>query len=350
MVSTDPDAQKGPAQHAAMLKPLNDIPAQVLRDFLHEVGGPRFTARAEATLEAATHSESPAILAAIAPGTETEVVAVGTATMSMHAFSNWGINLLAIKPGWETSAQVEALAAALVRHPEQHYEQLLASGEANHLALSVGTAYPALFAKFGFVVVHSHELPSGESISWMLRISPGEGTKYTPLAEALPATVQPSRSPEVRLLEGDSALEQAKALVATFWGPTGPEHFEAELKELATMPGSAVYAYYEGENVLAVGAIIKALHHDEAWARAWIVVSEGRRGKGIGEKLIQTLLAHAEEQHRNFSDSPALVMEGFTYTPDYYRKYGNAPIASRELPKGTGTWTARISFPGNPND
>ncbi|MBX7144793.1 MAG: hypothetical protein K1X79_10115 [Oligoflexia bacterium] len=337
----------GPTEEQVVVKRLADIPREKLSEFLDAALTQKDKERLLASIAAAERSEDPAILVAVAPGSDVDVVALGTATMSMHAFSNWGINLAAIKPGWEDTQQVSSLVAALVKHTEQNYAHLVEAGHAEALALSTGTTQPQLFHALGFKPVHTHAQAQGDAVTWLLRVTPSDGTVFQAPVSISTPKVHPMRQAEVRPLQGDDALRQALALVQTFWGEEGAKHFAAEIIEIRGMPGSEVYAYYEGEKVLGVGAIIKALHHQEAWSRAWIVVDQARRSGGLGQKIIQTLLAHAHENHPKFSDSPVLIMEGFTYTPDYYLKYGNQPIAARDFKRGLGTWTMRAVLANN---
>jgi GNAT superfamily N-acetyltransferase len=327
-------------------------------DFVASVLPARETASVRRVLEAVSKSEDPALLVVRAVDLQGPIVAIGTATKSMHDYSHWGICIPCILPGYEQSIQVETLLRNLIGHTESNKDNTVVderfdpSGRpvlknpAESLALSAGTKYPEVFQRCGFHTVHTHQLSSGDTVHWMMRVSPNEQVSYSTIDFSEP-TVMPARHPQVRPLEHSRDYEQARAIITAVWGREAAHHFDDEVAQLRDMPGSEFYGYFEGERLLGLGAIVKALHHDEAWSRAWIITDEAERGKGVATKVIQYLLAHADEHHEQFSAGP-VVMEGYTYIPDYYRRYGNMPVASRVLSTRTGFWTMRVTPASTP--
>lgn len=293
------------------------------------------------------------VLVATAPENPSQLVSVGFVIQSMHAFGHCGINLEIIAPGFENSIEVKQLLSRLLEQGKGQFKDseildisLVPSKDLNTksiVAFSVGTQYPLLFSEFGFHAVHGHMGPNGAEVVWMMHV-PGRDVEYIP-HEMTKSRIQPAYHPSVVRIENDLGLHQAKLLVAREWGDVAADNFCAEYHDFRKMPGSAVYSVREGEHTIGLGAIIKALHHDEAWSRAWIIVDPDRRGQGVAERLISGLLQHADDWHRSHALG-TMVMEGFSYVPEYYERFGTKPVArarQQSLDGRSPTWTMRIT-------
>jgi GNAT superfamily N-acetyltransferase len=273
----------------------------------------------------------------------------------MHAFGHCGLNLTAVAKGHEDSPPVKKLVASLLRHGASQFadSQVLEIGDLesrglntrSFVAFSAGTTHPELLGAFGFRTVHSHLNPHGEKVSWMMFV-PGRDVEIFERGTSTPR-VTPQAHPTVQLIDTPRRLEEARAVIAKEWGDGAGVNFCEEYGILQSMPGSAMYGVVENEKTIAVGAIIKALHHDEAWSRAWIVVDPQHRGGGVAERLIRGLLQHADDWHRA-KDLGVMVMEGFSFVPEYYERFGTVTVAratQQSLDHRHPTWTMRITDP-----
>ncbi len=280
-------------------------------------------------------------------------IATGYATKSIHEYNHWGISLLGVRAGHEHSPETTQLVEALIRHTEVTQQRMIIDPNVSTTepvrrydtpfhGISTGTRYPELFEPFGFHRIHEHTGGHGQTVTWLLRAL-GGAVEYFDIGFAQP-TVLPKAYAHVRPLSTAQDIEGGAAVIAEEWGAESALEFYRELPVIKGMPGSEFFGIHDGHRICGVGAVIKSLHHEEAWARSWIVVLKSHRGQGHAQQLIQGMLAHADLQHPQFSDGP-MVMEGFTYIPDYYRKYGNIPTArfTEMRPRGFPTFTARIT-------
>lgn len=332
---------------------LQDFPAGVVDAFLEQTLTPRRLQEARDTLKLVASSPHALALVAIDPAQPLVPIAVGVATKSMHDYGHWGMQLVALAPGCAEAPAPKALLRELLGHIDGKMRELIVdlrqdpSGkpvplfDSSTTAISVGTMHPELFREHGFATVHSHTDSDGRPVEWLFRVS-GKEVRYfkrtfsTQLVEpVLHAGVAPLVTPE--------QVAAARAIVAEEWGEASACSFDDEYKIISAMPGSAFYGITVDGVVKGVGAVIKSAHHPEAWSRAWIVVDKSERGTGLGLKLVQGLNFHAQEMHAAFSDG-AMVMEGITYIPEYYVKFGNQPIAQcvEAGARGFCTWTMRL--------
>lgn len=322
----------------------------------HANNTPERIQRNNTMLSLVAGNQDAAILIAYDRHSPTMPLAVGTATKSIHDYSNCGINLLSVRNRYEYSEPVQELVNNLIRYTEDKQRQtILVPGTQEEVkkypsqyhALSVGTNFPELFVTHGFQPIHSHQDDRGNEIVRLNRINHPE-CSYSTVDFSQPI-VFPEFHSNVRLLNTQKDIDDGAAIVAEEWGEDSAQGFREEFSIIKNTRGSGFYGVFSDGELRGIGAICKGLHHEEAWSRAWIVVSTAHRGAGLAQQLIQGLNAHADLHHPQFSDGP-VVMEGFTYIPDYYRKFGNMPTAQcvGDNPKRPATWTVRIT--PNPRD
>lgn len=302
--------------------------------------GPATARRLERTLEAVSLRPD-SLVQALINEKSGQPVALGFISKSAHEYGHWGLGLPLIAPGCAHTQLLGGLISSLTRHVDTESERAGSLAMTRHL-IAVATEHPDLFVAHGFASRHSHLSSRGERVDWMFRITGCEHQVWE--VGFSDPSVRPYLHESVRALSSSADIRAAGEIIRNEWGQESEDEFFTEYQAVLAMPGSGWYGVYEKDQLCGIGAIIKALHHDEAWSRAWIVLDQASRGKGHAQRLIQGLLAHAEQQHPYFSDNP-MVMEGFTYIPDYYRKFGNNPVAqvTSADQRGNPTWTLRIT-------